>query len=45
MKLLHPKLHALTQRIIERSHPTRQTYLARIRQYQQNGKIRRNQLG
>lgn len=42
---LHPKLEAITQRIIERSHQTRQTYLARLHNYQQQGKVERSHLG
>ena len=45
MTPLHPKLAAITQRIIERSRPTREAYLARIRQYIKQGKVQRDQLG
>lgn len=45
MKLLHPKLAEITQRIIERSRPTREAYLARIRAFKQQGKLERDQLG
>ncbi|MDK4545130.1 phosphogluconate dehydratase [Kingella kingae] len=45
MKLLHPKLAEITQRIIERSKPTREAYLARIRAFKQQGKLERDQLG
>ncbi|MCP1772590.1 phosphogluconate dehydratase [Neisseria perflava] len=42
---LHPKLAEITQRIIERSRPTREKYLAKIRSAKQVGKLERNQLG
>ena len=45
MTSLHPKLAAITQRIIERSRPTREAYLARIRQYIKQGKVQRDRLG
>ncbi|MDK4528599.1 phosphogluconate dehydratase [Kingella kingae] len=45
MKLLHPKLAEITQRIIERSRPTREAYLARIHAFKQQGKLERDQLG
>ncbi len=45
MKSLHPKLAEITQRIIERSKPTREAYLARIRAFKQQGKLERDQLG
>ena len=40
MKDLHPTLAAVTQRIIERSRPTRSAYLGRIREAQQEGPAR-----
>ena len=42
---LHPKLEEITNRIIERSRPTREAYLARIEKFKLNGKVRRDQLG
>lgn len=45
MKPLHPKLTEITQRIIERSRPTREAYLNRIRALKQQGKVERDQLG
>ncbi|MCS4533026.1 phosphogluconate dehydratase [Neisseria montereyensis] len=42
---IHPTLAAITQRIIERSHPSRETYLARIRALQHKGRVERDQLG
>ena len=45
MKPLHPKLAEITQCIIERSRPTREAYLARIRAFKQQGKLERDQLG
>lgn len=45
MKPLHPKLAEITQRIIERSRPTREVYLARIRSSKQQGRVERDQLG
>lgn len=42
---IHPKLAAVTERIIERSRPTRETYLARIRAFKQQGRVERDQLG
>ena len=45
MKPLHPKLAEITQRIIERSRPTREVYLARIRSAKQQGRVERDQLG
>lgn len=42
---IHPTLAAITQRIIERSRPTRETYLARIRTLQHKGRVERDQLG
>lgn len=45
MKPLHPKLAEITNRIIERSRPTRETYLKRIHQLKQQGKVERDQLG
>ena len=45
MKSLHPKLAEITQRIIERSKPTREAYLARIRAFKQQGNLERDQLG
>lgn len=45
MTTLHPKLAAITERIIERSRPTREAYLARIRAFKQQGRVERDQLG
>lgn len=45
MKSLHPKLAEITQRIIERSRPTREAYLQRIRAFKQQGRLERDQLG
>ena len=45
MTALHPKLAAITHRIIDRSRSTRTAYLARIRQYVKQGKVQRDQLG
>ena len=45
MTPLHPKLAEITRRIIERSRPTREAYLARIRQYIKQGKVQRDRLG
>lgn len=45
MKPLHPKLAQITERIIERSRPTREVYLNRILALKQNGKVERSQLG
>ena len=45
MKPLHPKLKEITDRIIERSRPTREVYLNRIRALKQQGKVERDQLG
>ena len=45
MKPLHPKLAEITQRIIERSRPTREVYLTRIRSAKQQGRVERDQLG
>ncbi|MDK4650839.1 phosphogluconate dehydratase [Kingella kingae] len=45
MKSLHSKLAEITQRIIERSKPTREAYLARICAFKQQGKLERDQLG
>lgn len=45
MTPLHPKLAEITQRIIDRSRPTRTAYLARIRQYIKQGKVQRDRLG
>ncbi len=42
---LHPTLQAVTERIIERSRPTREAYLARIRALQQQGRFSRDRLG
>lgn len=42
---LHPRLTAVTDRIIERSRATRETYLARIRALKQQGRVERGQLG
>lgn len=42
---LHPTLQAVTERIIERSRPTREAYLARIRALQQQGRVSRDRLG
>lgn len=42
---LHPRLAAVTDRIIERSRATRETYLARIRALKQQGRVERGQLG
>ena len=40
-----PKLAEITERIIERSRPTREKYLAKIRSAKQMGRLERNQLG
>lgn len=45
MTSLHPRLHEITQRIIERSRPTREAYLQRIGALKQQGKLTRSQLG
>lgn len=42
---IHPKLAKITERIIERSRPTREKYLAKIRSAKQMGRLERNQLG
>ena len=42
---LHPTLAAITQRIIERSRPTRAAYLDRIRAAHHAGRLERSQLG
>lgn len=42
---IHPKLAEITGRIIERSRPTREKYLAKIRSAKQMGRLERNQLG
>ena len=42
---LHPILAAITQRIIERSRPTRAAYLDRIRAAHHAGRLERSQLG
>ena len=42
---LHPILAAVTQRIIERSRPTRAAYLDRIRAAHHAGRLERSQLG
>ena len=42
---LHPILAAITQRIIERSRPTRAAYLERIRAARLTGRLERSQLG
>ena len=42
---LHPTLAAVTQRIIERSRPTRAAYLERIRAARLTGRLERSQLG
>ena len=42
---IHPKLAEITERIIERSRPTRKKYLAKIRNAKQMGRLERNQLG
>ena len=42
---LHPTLAAVTQRIIERSRPTRAAYLERIRAASLTGRLERSQLG
>ncbi len=45
MTVIHPKLQAVTERIIERSRPGRTAYLHRIRALQARGKVERSQLG
>ncbi|MCG7656210.1 phosphogluconate dehydratase [Wielerella bovis] len=45
MTNLHPKLAEITNRIIERSRPTREAYLERIRAQKQQGRVERDQLG
>ena len=45
MTTLHPTLKAITERIIERSRPTREAYLARIRALENHGRVERDQLG
>ena len=40
---IHPKLAEITERIIERSRPTREKYLAKIRSAKQMGRLERNQ--
>ena len=42
---IHPKLSEITEHIIERSRPTREKYLAKIRSAKQMGRLERNQLG
>ena len=42
---LNQTLAAITERIIERSRPTREAYLARIRARKQQGRVERDQLG
>ena len=42
---IHPKLAEITERIIERSRPTRERYLAKIRRAAQHGRLERSQLG
>ena len=42
---LNPTLQAITERIIERSRPTREAYLARIRSLENQGRVERDQLG
>ena len=45
MPTLHPKLIAITERIIEHSRPTREAYLKRIHAHKQQGRVERDQLG
>ncbi|MFC3875040.1 phosphogluconate dehydratase [Neisseria musculi] len=45
MTEIHPKLAAVTERITERSRPTREAYLMRIRALRQQGRVERDQLG
>ena len=45
MTAIHPQLAAVTERIIERSRPTRQTYLNRIKAYERQGRVERDRLG
>lgn len=45
MTALHPTLKTITDRIIERSRPTREAYLKRIRARRQQGRVERDQLG
>ena len=42
---INSTLAAITERIIERSHLTRETYLARIHAFKQQGRVERDQLG
>lgn len=42
---LHPQLAAITERIIERSRPTRSAYLQRLNRFKQQGKVQRDRLG
>lgn len=42
---IHPKLAQITERIIERSLPTRKVYLDRIQSFKQKGKVERDRLG
>ena len=42
---LNPTLQVITERIIERSRPTREAYLARIRSLENQGRVERDQLG
>lgn len=45
MMPIHSTLAVITERIIERSRPTREAYLARIRALKQQGRVERDQLG
>ncbi|EGZ48908.1 phosphogluconate dehydratase [Neisseria wadsworthii] len=45
MTTLNPALKAITERIIERSRPTRETYLKRIHAFKQQGRVERDRLG
>lgn len=45
MNTVNPALKAITERIIERSRPTREAYLKRIRALKQQGRVERGQLG
>ncbi|KPN71550.1 phosphogluconate dehydratase [Neisseria sp. 83E34] len=45
MTTLNPALQTITERIIERSRPTREAYLKRIRAFKQQGRVERDRLG
>ena len=45
MTPIHPKLAAVTERIVRRSRPTREAYLERIRHFRRQGRVARDRLG